>query len=692
MKLVAQNYRSGDLEVVDVPPPACKPGGVLVRTLYSLISTGTEMMKVREARLSLVGKARARPDQVRKVLDTVAQVGPVAAYKKATARLDSLTPLGYSLCGRVIEVGSGVTDLAPAGSWPVPGTSTRCTARSTGCRPTCASLSRTKWNRGPLPSRPSGRSRCTACAVPRCNSARPRASSASGWSGSCSSSCSWLPVCGSSASTSSRTGAAGPSSPAPLACAGPTDADLELIERRLAATSVGGVDHVFLAAGGSSDARPSALPRVWRATRLGLSTSGSAASICPGTSTTRRSSTSASRGRTGRDGTTTGTSSMASTTRLATSAGRSVATSHASSTWSPPAWWMWSPSSPRSSRSTRPPRRTSASTLDHPRASASSSSIRSRRIPRSRPSASAANVVSIPTARRVTQHRGRDRAVRVGFVGAGNYASSALLPHLARTDGVELAHVVTTTSLSAANAAKELRLHPRVDRSGRALLDDDVDAVFVATRHHSHAELACRALERGKAVFVEKPSHCPKESWHRWLRVARSLQRPAHGRVQPALRPAARRSAPALRRVHVSERGALHRERRPPPSRQLVRERAARGFALVGEGGHFVDTVAWWLGARPVEVHTMRGPDPDDVQATLRFDDGSVAAITYVTGGNPRYRRSCSRSPPPGGRRSTTSGARRCGWAGAGRRTTSAWRRQGPARPARLVPGRGSSR
>ena len=66
MKQVAQNYRSGELAVLDVPAPACRPGGVLVRSLYSLISTGTELMKVSEARLSLLGKARARPDQVRR--------------------------------------------------------------------------------------------------------------------------------------------------------------------------------------------------------------------------------------------------------------------------------------------------------------------------------------------------------------------------------------------------------------------------------------------------------------------------------------------------------------------------------------------------------------------------------------------------------------------------------------------------
>ena len=112
MKQVAQNYKSGDLSVLDVPVPACQPGGVLVRSLYSLISTGTEMMKVSEARMSMVGKARARPDQVRKLLDSVAQQGALATYQKAMNRLDSYTPLGYSLCGVVVEVGAGAEQFS----------------------------------------------------------------------------------------------------------------------------------------------------------------------------------------------------------------------------------------------------------------------------------------------------------------------------------------------------------------------------------------------------------------------------------------------------------------------------------------------------------------------------------------------------------------------------------------------------
>src|SRR6266545_5703718 len=112
MKQIAQNYKSGDLVLLDVPVPACRPGGVLVRTRFSLISAGTEMMKITESKLSLLGKARARPDQVKKVMQSVSQQGLLATYRKVSDRLDSYTPLGYSLCGEVVEVGAGVEELS----------------------------------------------------------------------------------------------------------------------------------------------------------------------------------------------------------------------------------------------------------------------------------------------------------------------------------------------------------------------------------------------------------------------------------------------------------------------------------------------------------------------------------------------------------------------------------------------------
>jgi len=59
-----------------------EPGGVLVRSHFSLVSTGTEGMKVKEGKLSYLGKARARPDQLKKVLQTVRQQGIAATYQK----------------------------------------------------------------------------------------------------------------------------------------------------------------------------------------------------------------------------------------------------------------------------------------------------------------------------------------------------------------------------------------------------------------------------------------------------------------------------------------------------------------------------------------------------------------------------------------------------------------------------------
>ncbi|HEX2688849.1 MAG TPA: Gfo/Idh/MocA family oxidoreductase, partial [Kofleriaceae bacterium] len=107
MKQVVQNYRTGELKLDDVPAPASRPGGLLVRTVASVVSAGTEKTKVDLARKSLVGKAMARPDQVRKVLDTLKREGLVSTYNKVRNKLDSLSPLGYSAAGRVVAVGEG---------------------------------------------------------------------------------------------------------------------------------------------------------------------------------------------------------------------------------------------------------------------------------------------------------------------------------------------------------------------------------------------------------------------------------------------------------------------------------------------------------------------------------------------------------------------------------------------------------
>ncbi|GEP44598.1 bi-domain-containing oxidoreductase [Brevifollis gellanilyticus] len=97
-------YQDGRLELQDVPAPVPPPGGILVRTTCSVISPGTEKMKVEQARMSLLQKARARPDQVKKVIDTARTLGWKSALEKVRNRLESPTPLGYSATGIVVAV------------------------------------------------------------------------------------------------------------------------------------------------------------------------------------------------------------------------------------------------------------------------------------------------------------------------------------------------------------------------------------------------------------------------------------------------------------------------------------------------------------------------------------------------------------------------------------------------------------
>ena len=110
MKQLSQ-YQDGRLELQEVPLPTPPPSGVLVRVTHSVISVGTERMKVEQARMNLLQKARARPDQVRKVLDTAKTLGWKAAIEKVRNRLDTPTPLGYSVSGLVEAVDAANTRL-----------------------------------------------------------------------------------------------------------------------------------------------------------------------------------------------------------------------------------------------------------------------------------------------------------------------------------------------------------------------------------------------------------------------------------------------------------------------------------------------------------------------------------------------------------------------------------------------------
>ena len=108
MKQIVQNTKSGRLEILELPNPQCDENGILVQNYFSLISTGTESRSVSTAKSSLLGKAKTRPDLVKKVIDHYKKNGLLRTYKLVKDRLNSLIPLGYSCSGKVIQVGSNV--------------------------------------------------------------------------------------------------------------------------------------------------------------------------------------------------------------------------------------------------------------------------------------------------------------------------------------------------------------------------------------------------------------------------------------------------------------------------------------------------------------------------------------------------------------------------------------------------------
>jgi predicted dehydrogenase/threonine dehydrogenase-like Zn-dependent dehydrogenase len=108
MKQLLQNMRDGKTTVVDVPVPTPQAGMVLIRTGASLVSAGTERMMVEFAEKSLVGKARSRPDLVRQVINKARREGLLSTAEAAFNRLDQPMPLGYSSTGTIVELGEGV--------------------------------------------------------------------------------------------------------------------------------------------------------------------------------------------------------------------------------------------------------------------------------------------------------------------------------------------------------------------------------------------------------------------------------------------------------------------------------------------------------------------------------------------------------------------------------------------------------
>jgi len=111
MKQLIQHLKTGETIIEEVPSPALPPGYVLIRTVKSLISTGTEKMLVEFSKASLITKARQNPERVAQVLDKIKTDGLFPTIEAVFRRLDEPLPLGYCNVGTIVEIGDGVTEF-----------------------------------------------------------------------------------------------------------------------------------------------------------------------------------------------------------------------------------------------------------------------------------------------------------------------------------------------------------------------------------------------------------------------------------------------------------------------------------------------------------------------------------------------------------------------------------------------------
>ncbi len=111
MDQLTQNLKDGQMQLLEVPFPALGEGKVMVRNHYSVISAGTEGKTVKDARLSYIGKAKARQEEVKKVVTAAKTHGVMKTYKMVMNKLEAPNPLGYSCAGEVIAVADDIKDL-----------------------------------------------------------------------------------------------------------------------------------------------------------------------------------------------------------------------------------------------------------------------------------------------------------------------------------------------------------------------------------------------------------------------------------------------------------------------------------------------------------------------------------------------------------------------------------------------------
>lgn len=237
--------------------------------------------------------------------------------------------------------------------------------------------------------------------------------------------------------------------------------------------------------------------------------------------------------------------------------------------------------------------------------------------------------------------RTEERTV-LGFIGAGNFAQSTLLPFLTK-QGARLRGLATSKAVNAKNTAKKFKFEFCSTDPAEILQDNEVNVVFITTRHDSHARYVAAGLRAGKSVFVEKPLALNHDELESILEAHAAGEQAGN---TPFLMVGYNRrfSEPirAIRKLFAArtEPLAIHYRVNAGflPSTNWT-QHPDQGGRFIGEAGHFVDVLQFLTGALPVSVYAIAPTDEarryrgENLLVSINFADGSAGTIHYLASG-----------------------------------------------------------
>ncbi len=240
----------------------------------------------------------------------------------------------------------------------------------------------------------------------------------------------------------------------------------------------------------------------------------------------------------------------------------------------------------------------------------------------------------------VERAKAKDGSLGFALVGAGNIARWAHVPAIKKARGAELRAVYSASGARGKSYALRFGADYCASDYEEILRDPSVDVVLIASRNQQHAAQSLAALEAGKHVFVEKPMALTVEECRALVRATsesgKLLTVGFNRRFAPFYRELkrnlARRAGPAVLNCRVNSPGISGSYWMADP---------AIGGAILGEAVHFVDLLYWLLDSEPVSVSAYSLPTAkaqpvgeNNVAASFRFAEGSVANLTYCTVGS----------------------------------------------------------